>query len=498
MATDTHIHTRPPVIAVMGHVDHGKSTLLDYIRKTNVVESEAGGITQHVSAYEVEHQHEGATKKITFLDTPGHEAFGKIRMRGASVADIAILIVSAEEGVKPQTLDALEAITAAGIPYVVAINKIDAPSADSNRTKASLIEHGIYLEGMGGDISYNEISAKSGQGVEELLDTLLLVAELEELAGDPTLPAEGVVIEAQRDPRKGVSATLIIKNGTLKSGEHVVAETTSAPVRIFENFLGEPIKEASFSSPVRIIGFDALPPVGAAFRAFGKKKDAELAKSAGVRPVQETARYSDEDERHVIPMVIKTDTTGSLDAIAHELAKIDQERVLLWTIHSGIGSVNESDVQTALASQHDALIIAFNVDVDTTARDIAQQNDKAINQFNIIYKLSEWLADTVRARTPKMEIAEDIGAAKVLKFFSTTKHTHLFGGTVTRGHLEKGGRVRIMRRGELVADGTLLSMQTGRQNVARVEEGQEFGAQLEAPAAPAAGDIIEGYTIVEK
>ena len=322
---------RPPVIAVMGHVDHGKSALLDYIRKTNIVASEAGGITQRVSAYEVAHEHEGVVKHITFLDTPGHEAFAKIRARGASVADIAILVVSAEEGVKPQTLDALKAITQAGIPYVVAINKIDKPNADPNKTKASLIEHGIYIEGMGGNIPFNEVSAQTGQGVDELLDTLLLVAELEELTGDTALPAQGVVIEAHRDPKKGVAATLVIKNGTLKTGEYIVADCSMAPVRIFENFEGAPIKEASFSSPVRIIGFDSLPSVGSTFRAYERKKDAELAKAT--TPTKRSAvAWNEYDERHLIPLIIKADTTGTLEAIAHELGKLENERIVISTI----------------------------------------------------------------------------------------------------------------------------------------------------------------------
>jgi translation initiation factor IF-2 len=257
---------RPPVVAVMGHIDHGKSTLLDYIRKTNIVETEAGGITQRISAYEVVHKtKEGQEKKITFLDTPGHEAFGAMRARGAKVADIAILVVAADDGVKPQTVDALKTILKAEIPYIVAINKIDKEGANVDRTKVSLAENEIYVEGYGGTISSVPISAKTGEGVSDLLDTVVLAAELEELTGDPSVNAEGVIIEANLDKKKGISATLVVKNGTLKSGQFVVAGSALSPVRLLENYAGKSIPEATFSSPVRIIGWNELPDVGSIF-----------------------------------------------------------------------------------------------------------------------------------------------------------------------------------------------------------------------------------------
>jgi translation initiation factor IF-2 len=260
---------RPPVVVVMGHIDHGKSTLLDYIRKTNIVAKEAGGITQHLGAYEVPHN----TSTITFLDTPGHEAFSSIRERGAEVADIAILVVSAEDGVKPQTVEALKCILEEKIPYIVAINKIDKPGADVDRTKASLAEHEIYVEGFGGDVPVVPISALKGTGVPELLDMIMLVADLQDLKANPALPAEGAIIEAGLDNKKGIYATLLIKNGTLTSGMYVVAEDAIAPVRILEDYLGKAIKTATFSSPVRIVGFNKIPNVGAKFVMIdGKKK----------------------------------------------------------------------------------------------------------------------------------------------------------------------------------------------------------------------------------
>ena len=257
---------RPPVIVVMGHIDHGKSALLDYIRKTNVVESESGGITQHISAYELTHNN----RKITFLDTPGHEAFKKMRSRGTEVADIAILVVSAEEGVKAQTLEALECIKESTIPFIVAINKIDKPQANVEKIKQNLIENEIYLEGLGGEIPFVPVSAKTGVGIPELLDMMLLVADLEELSGDKGKSADGIVIESNLDQKKGISASLVIKDGTLKSGMFVVAGDSFSPVRIMEDFKGLPIKEASFSSPIKIVGFNKVPQVGAKFSSFDK------------------------------------------------------------------------------------------------------------------------------------------------------------------------------------------------------------------------------------
>jgi len=276
MTNPTHSRIeRPPVVAVLGHIDHGKSTLLDYIRKENTVAEEAGGITQHLSAYEVIHVHEGTQKKLTFLDTPGHEAFEAQRSRGARVADIAILVVSAEDGVKTQTLEAQKAIAETGIPYVVAINKIDSPKANVEKTIAGLVEHSIFLEGRGGSVPYAAVSAKTGDGVDNLLELIFLVAEMSELTADPQVNASGVVIEAARDPQRGIASTLIIRDGTLRKGMHVAAGEALAPVRIMENGGGERIETATISAPVRITGWTTLPSVGSPFASFTTKKEAE-------------------------------------------------------------------------------------------------------------------------------------------------------------------------------------------------------------------------------
>ncbi len=346
--TTNNLIERPPVIAIMGHVDHGKSTLLDYIRKSNIVEGEAGGITQRISAYEVVHKtKDGKEHKITFLDTPGHEAFTAIRSRGAKVADIAILVVSAEDGVKPQTIEALNSIKTANVPYIVAINKIDKEGADVDRTKGNLAEHEIYVEGYGGTVPFVPISAKTGAGINDLLDMMLLQAEIEELKADRSKLPEGVIIEANLDKKKGISASIIIKNGTLKTGMTVVAGSSLSPVRMVEDFLGKPIKEASFSTPVRLIGWNELPQVGMTIKAFENKKEAEAyALSKKNAPIYE-ARTAENDEITTIPIVVKANEAGGLDAVIHEIKKIKNDRIKIRIIHSGVGDIAESDVKIA-------------------------------------------------------------------------------------------------------------------------------------------------------
>lgn len=353
---------RPPVVVVMGHIDHGKSTLLDYIRKTNIVEKEAGGITQQLSAYEVKHQNKDAVeRKITFLDTPGHEAFALMRSRGAEIADIAILVVSAEDGVKEQTLEALSAIKEAGISFIVAINKIDKPGVDIERTKNNLLEHEIFLEGLGGNVPYAAISAKSGKGIPEMLDLLLLAVDLEELTGDRNKNAEGFVIESHVDTKRGTSATLIIKDGVLKSGMFVVVGNSTAPVRIMEDFLGHSINEAHFSSPVQIIGFNKVPKVGTLFTSYKKKKDAEAAAALATHekstPPNQKQPSDEESEIFSIPIIIKADVMGTIDAIKHEIEKLKSDRVEIRIIQDGVGTISENDIKNVGGTEHGKSVV---------------------------------------------------------------------------------------------------------------------------------------------
>ena len=485
----------------MGHVDHGKSTLLDFIRKSNVVAGEAGGITQHVAAYEVEHPQKadahgaGTVKKITFIDTPGHAAFSAIRARGANVADIAILVVAADDGVKAQTLEALSQIRDAKIPFIVAINKIDKPNADIAATQRSLLEKEVYLEKMGGDVPWVAISAKTGTGVEELLDVILLVAEMHEFKADVGAPAKGYVVETHRDQKRGLAATLIITNGTLRSGAAVLAGTAIAPVRIMENHLGKKIKEASFSTPVTLVGFDEMPEVGVTFKSYNKrdaeKARAEFASSQPKKAAQ--VRTEESAEKFYLPVVMRADTTGSLEAILQETARLGDEFSKVNVVQSGIGAVSEGDVKTAIAGSVPGVVIAFNVGTDTMAETLARQNGIRIETFDIIYKLTETLEELLQSARPKRQVEETLGSAKVLKQFSSRKTEHVVGGKVQSGYLAVKGRVRVVRRGTLVGTGKITNIQTNKQNADRVSEGAEFGAQVEAPFEIAQGDTLECY-----
>lgn len=493
---------RSPIVVVMGHIDHGKSSLLDYIRKTNIVDKEAGGITQHISAYEVPHTTKpGLADHITFLDTPGHEAFSKMRSRGAGVADIAILVVSAEDGVKEQTKEAHRAILAAKIPYIVAINKIDKPNANIERTKQNLAENEIYLEGYGGDVAWVPISAKVGTGISDLLDTLLLVAEMENFTGDSTALATGVVIESNVDKRRGTSATLIITNGTLEKGSFIVAEESMAPVRAIENFLGKQVPTASFSSPVQITGFDTLPPVGSTFRMYKTKKDAEEAQSANKALRAEieaggTRMATFNEGVLVVPIVLKSDVGGTLEAIEKELGKIKRERIAIKIISKGVGSISENDAKLA-AGAPGAIILGFHTKIERSAQDIAERFNITVKTFDIIYELSEWLENEITARTPKVLSEQVVGSLKVLKTFSATKHKQVIGGRVTVGTLELGAQVKIMRRDGEIGRGKIVELQQAKVATKKVEEGSECGLMIEAKNEIVPGDMLEAFVMAE-
>ncbi len=481
---------RPPIVVIMGHVDHGKSTLLDFIRKSNIVAGEAGGITQHVAAYEVEREREGKTKRITFIDTPGHAAFGAIRARGANVADIAVLVVAADDGVKAQTLEALQQIRESNIPFIVAINKIDKPNADINRTQASLMEKEVFLEKLGGDTPWAAISAKQGTGVDELLDLILIVAELNEYKANPEVPASGFVIEAHRDQKRGIAATLIITNGTLKSGMAVLAGRAISPVRIMEDHRGKTLKEATFSTPVQLIGFDVLPDVGAEFKSFKKKGEAEAARPARQK-APDLAVVDENSEQFAMPVIVRADTQGSLDAIEHELVKIGDEHTRVSIVQSGLGDVTEGDAKAAMAGKNQAVIVGFNVGIDPIAQDYVRQQGIRVDFFDIIYKMTEKLQEVLEEATPKREVEEVVGRVKVLKLFSERKDERTIGARAEEGYLTRKALVRIIRRGTEVGMGRITNIQANKQDTGRVDAVTEFGAQIATDFEVAPGDILE-------
>lgn len=486
---------RPPVVVVMGHIDHGKSTLLDTIRKSNVVDGEAGGITQHLSAYVVPHTtSEGVKETITFLDTPGHEAFQKMRLRGADVADVAILMVSAEDGVKPQTLEALESIKAADIPYVVAINKIDKPGANIQTTQASLIENEIYIEGMGGDIPWVGISAKEGTGIDELLDLVILTADLAELTGDTNAPAAGQVIEGLADPKRGNTATLIVNQGTLKSGDFVVSGTAYSPVRIMENHEGKTIREASLSTPVRIVGFNEIPVVGSEFTVVANKKAAEQAVSDAANAIPVDQSINRAPRLPVVPVLIKADALGTIEAIEHELEKFETDRIIVKVVGTGVGDISTLDVQNVGATEN-AIVVGFNVKVERAAEDVAERINVEIKTFDIIYELSDWLTEALKERTPTQKEEVITGSVKILKHFSVQKNTHVMGGRVDEGVIKLGQKVQILRRDIEIGKGVIKNLQQAKSDVKEVSEG-EFGMQLETKTEITAGDYLKPFDLV--
>ncbi|OHA16408.1 MAG: translation initiation factor IF-2 [Candidatus Taylorbacteria bacterium RIFCSPHIGHO2_02_FULL_45_28] len=507
----------------MGHIDHGKSTLLDYIRKSNIVAGEAGGITQHMGAYQVEHTSpEGKKTMLTFLDTPGHEAFCNIRERGAQVADVAILVMSAEDGVKPQTVEAYEIIKKTKIPYIVAITKIDKPNANIERAKQSLGENEIYVEGWGGDVPCVEVSALNGKGISELLDMLILMAGLADLNANPNVSATGNVVESTLDTRKGISATLLLKNGSLQTSSCVVAGNAYTPVRFIENFKGEKIKTATVSMPIRVFGWNTMPACGIGFVTVKNKKEAEklveeyendlriknqesrmtTEKTASnvVRDDAEKTKEEDEGPMVVIvPIIIKADVIGSLDGVKHELAKIRHDRVQLKIVSEGIGDINENDVKTVLGDPT-ILLIGFNAAPEAQAQSMIERSaiPLSVKNFNIIYELIQYVKDALTAKIPKEYVEEITGRAKLLALFSKEKDRQVVGGKVETGSIWSGNDVRIMRRETEIGSGKIRELQQQKKRVDEVREGFEFGMMLDAKVEVVAGDRIEAVRTVEK
>ncbi len=495
---------RPPVVVIMGHIDHGKSTLLGYIKKINITDKEAGGITQHLGAYEVAHHGEaGKAQTITFLDTPGHEAFSGIRSRGVQVADIAILVVSAEDGVKKQTLEALKCITESNTPYIVAMTKIDKPGANIERTKQALAENEIYIEGYGGTVPAVPVSAITGEGIPALLDMIVLMAELEGLTADASAETHGVVLEATLDKRKGVSATLIVKEGTLKTQMFTVIDCAVSPIRMLENAQGKTVPEATISMPVKVIGLSTMPSAGAPFRAFATKKEAEKYNEGCVCQVNTSRDISaTDDSKILIPLVIKADAGGSLEAIQSEFKKIADRQikdspVIVKIVHAGIGEVSENDIKTA-SSTAGTLILGFNVKTDPKAQSAQERLGIKVESFTIIYKLVEYLEGVILARTPKVQIEEVTGKAKILRVFSKNKDRQILGGKVQEGSITLGGDVIILRRDAEIGRGKIKELQQQKVRAEEVALGYEFGAMIESKIEIAVGDKIESYRTITK
>ena len=491
--------SRPPVVAIMGHIDHGKSTLLDYIRKSNIVDSEAGGITQHLSAYEIVHKdQQGKTSKITFLDTPGHEAFRGIRSRGANVADIAILIVSAEDAVKPQTLEAYKWISEGKVPFIVAITKIDKPSANIEKTKQSLAENEIYVEGYGGNVPVVSLSSKTGEGVSELLDMIILLSEIEHFTGEKDRWGAGIILESRLDPKIGIIAIGIIKDGTVKKGMVAASVGAIAPLRYILDSEGNQVDKLTFSSPIQIVGWDKLPPVGAIFETFEDKKAAQFyADSEEAKKNHRPLITKTEENMATLPMILKADAAGSLEAILYEIKKLKRERICPQVVTSNVGTVTENDVRSALTTPG-TIIFSFNSKIDSQAALLAERSVVIIESFDIIYKLTERIGELLESNEPRIEVEEVVSSAKVLKIFSITKDKHVLGARVLSGNFEKGGNVKIIRREEEIGRGRVKELQQSKMAADVIGEGSEFGAMVESKVEIAPGDILDEIKLVTK
>lgn len=485
-----NIRSRPPIVVVLGHVDHGKTTLLDTIRKTNVVEKEAGGITQHIGAYQVKHN----DKLITFIDTPGHEAFSQMRSRGAKVADIAILVIAVEEGVKPQTKEVISYIKKGKIPVIVALNKTDKPQANPEKVVGELEKEKLVVEERGGKVPAVKISAKESTGIDELLEMILLVAEMEELKADIEKPANGVVVESYLDSKRGATATLLVMEGILKNGQWIACGNTYGKTKILEDFQGKRIEEAKPSFPIIVIGLNDVPIVGERFKVVESEEKAkeEAAKTILkiVPPIPEVSESQSETKKQ-LNLILKADVQGSLEAIEDNLKKIDLQGIGLNILKTEVSEISESDVKTAYPAN--ALIIGFRVKVPTDILNLAKRSEVKIRNYEVIYELFEGIKKEA-AKLLEPEITkEDLGKLKVLAIFRREKSRMIVGGKVIEGKLINKASLDVIRNEEKIASGKIIQLQHNKKDVGEVEKGREAGILYEGEPVIEEGDILEVY-----
>jgi translation initiation factor IF-2 len=497
------LQDRPPVVTIMGHVDHGKTTLLDAIRQTSVVETEAGGITQHIGAYQAEHD----GRKITFLDTPGHEAFTAMRARGAKVTDIAVLVVAADDGVMPQTKESISHARAAEVPIVVAVNKIDLPDANTDRVKTELAAEELQPEDWGGTTQYSEVSAKQGQNLDDLLERILLVADAElELKANPNAEASGPIIESRLDVGRGPVATMLVHRGTLKVGDAIVAGDAWGKVRALYNYRGEKIREARPGEPVEILGFDKPPSAGEHARVVENERAARhSANTRGERLrreqlAQQTKRRTrledvftqlQEGVAQDLNLVLKGDVVGSVEAAVGELAKIEHPEVRVNVIHEGVGGITEGDVMLASASS--AMIIGFNVRPNAEARALAEREGVEIRTYRVIYQLTEDIEQALVGMLKPTQVEETIGEVEVRQLFRVSRLGTIAGSYVTNGVVRRNAQVRVVRDGTVIQETGIAQLKRFKDDVREVQEGFECGILLENFNDVKEGDVLEIY-----
>ncbi len=479
--------TRPPIVTILGHVDHGKTSLLDFIRQTKVADKEHGGITQAIGAYQIMVQ----DKLITFIDTPGHAAFEQMRSRGARVADVVVLVVAADDGVMPQTVEAIKHIQEAKVPLIVAINKVDLPginlAGQVEKIKRQLNDNKVLIEEYGGDVPLVQLSAKTGLGVDSLLENILLVAEMHELKGDPAKLPSGVVIESRMDKNKGVTATILIRDGTLKKGEVIVIQSVKCKVKSLTDYAGKQIEEAGPSTPVEVLGWEAEPGVGGALGDEAKAAE----KKIEVKSLIDRLRDS---EVEMLNVVIRADKQGSLEAIEQALEKFNEGVAHLKVISSGTGEVLESDIQTAIATR--AIVIGFNTEVKPAAARMAETAHVLVRSYKIIYELLDELKDVVEGMLQVKILEEVFGRAQIIAEFPYGKTDKIAGCKILEGTFSKGPKIRIVRGDTLISEGKITSIKMAREEVIKIEKGQECGMMFTNDVTWEIGDLVESYRTI--
>ncbi len=463
---------RPPIVVIMGHVDHGKTTLLDYIRKTNIVAREVGGITQSIGAYEITHN----DKKITFIDTPGHEAFSKMRARGAKIADLAILVVAADDNIQPQTKESIQTLNDAKTPFIVAINKIDKPNADVEKIKNDLTANGVFLEGYGGNISWHAISAKTGEGINELLDLILLAAEMENLTYEPNAQACGVIIEAKSDARRGIAATAIIRNGILKISDKIATQTASGKIKCLENHLGKKAESLSPSSPALIIGFESIPQIGEEFIAGKEIKPIEIKAEEKNYPLKNQQAQIIGQQRKIpaINLIIKADVSGSLEPLSEIIKNYKSDSVKINILAESVGEITDGDIKNAVGSN--ALVIGFRTKPNKIAESLAKNQEVKIITSEIIYEILEILQKEIKLKEKPLPQAE----LEVLKIFSQKGKKQLIGTKVLLGTIKNNSRLKIIRAENEIGQGKITSLKKHKDEVHSMATGEECGVLFES------------------
>jgi len=482
-----NITTRSPIVVILGHVDHGKSSILEKIKDLKITAKESGGITQHVGAYEIEHQ----DKKITFIDTPGHEAFTAMRSRGAKVADIAILVIAGEEGIKPQTKEAILHIKEAEIPFIVAINKIDKPTADPERVKRELIAEEVMVESLGGKVPCVETSAETGKGIPELLEMILLISEIEDLKTDLSEKAQGVIIESHLNSNRGATVTVILQKGVLKAGDVIATSSTIAKIKIMEDFQGNKIDQALPSMPVVIIGFDNIPIVGETFNVFPTVEHAKSSIKKSSKKVFPEAEIKQGQKS--VDLIIKADVFGSIEAIAQVLKQLPQgeNKPVLRVLKAEVGEVNDSDIKQAKTSG--AKIISFRVKTNNIAQKLALREKVTIISFDIIYELAQAVRQLLEKKVAQEIVRNDLGKLKVLAVFRTEKNSQIIGGKVIEGEIKRGAKLEVVRNEEIVGKGKIIKLQQDKQDIDQVGKGRECGILYQGDVQVQEDDVLTIY-----